>query len=263
MLCDCCGDRGQIIDRVSGKWISCPKCKNAVELAKALPLQEQLEHSLDTIKLDGLGIPKLYRNINYERNILELQMKNFVAGDVKIMLNRLDIIRDDLRIGILPSQSFYLHAPNEVDMALWVYTIQKIAVSKGLKTMPFISVKELSYLANKDYDEVYIEYLNTDLCILDLAAINSWTISNTIADVLAIRAKKGLATIVLGYWPYELIMKNDKTGFYCILTEEIVSYSMLYSISLRRQGKKNNVDNRVVIPSFSDETLSDIASTFD
>ena len=263
MLCDCCGDRGQIIDRFSGRWISCPKCKNAVALALAKPLQDQLDHSIIDIAMDELKIPELYRKINYEHHILEAQMKNFVAGDVRIMLNRLDIIRDDLKIGILPAQSFYLHAPNEVDMALWVYTIQKLAVSKGFNVAPYISVKELSYLANKDYDDSYIKYLNADLCILDLAAISSWTISNTIADILAIRAKKGLATIVLGYWPYELIMKNDKSGFYCILTEEIVSYSMLYSISLRRLGKKNNTDNRVVIPSFSEETLSDIASTFD
>ena len=79
---------------------------------------------------------------------------------------------------------------------------------------------------------------------------------------MTIKAKRK-GTVTLVFLAGGMIMKNDKSGFYCILTEEIVSYSMLYSISLRRLGKKNNTDNRVVIPSFSEETLSDIASTFD
>ena len=153
-----------------------------------------------------------------------------------------------------------MHTPNEVDIALWVYSIQRLAVSKGITTVPYISVKELAYIASKEEQkEEFFSYVNAQLCILDLGAVNNWEASGTLADILRLRANKGLATIVTGYWSYEVIEANDKYGTKYLMSKEKVSLGVLNCLSLRRKNKKD-IKPVIISPEVNQGSIDDIAS---
>lgn len=265
MICECCGDRGKIIDRLSGQWIACPKCKGALSAARATG--DKNEVSIENLdfeddKFNVLQIPEYYKRFRYTESTLVSQaQQSFYDGDIKILKSYLNNFIDNIKVGIIVYESKYIHAPNEVDIAIWIYSVQRLAVEKGISTMPYISVKELSYLSNRDENrDLFFAYVNTQLCFLDLGAVSNWEVAGTLADILGLRAKKGLPTIVTGYWSYESIEKNDKSGLrYLISKEGKSSLAILNAISLTRKGKKDYV---VVAKTeeLNDTNIDDIAS---
>lgn len=260
MVCECCGDKGKIIDFVSGKWIACPKCKGAVGLAKAIKVEDIADINLSEYTYDVLKIPECYRRVVYTEASFNNQIHGYYEGDINNLINCINKIRGNLLVGLLPDYSIYIHTPNEVDIALWVYSVQRLAVSKGITTMPYISVKELAYISNKEEQkETFFNYVNAQLCILDLGAVNTWDTAGTLADILRLRANKGLATIVTGYWSYEVIEANDKYGVKYLMSKEKMSLGILNCLSLRRKGKKD-IKPVIISPEVNQDSIDSIAS---
>lgn len=260
MICECCGNRGKIIDSVSGAWIACPKCKGAVSAAKSVKVEDIADINLSSYAYDILNIPECYRRVVYTNDSLNNQINGYYEGEINNLIDCLNRIRSNLLVGLLPDHSIYFHTPNEIDIALWIYSMQRIIVSKGLTTMPYISVKELAYIASKEEKrETFFNYVNAHLCFLDLGAVSNWETSGTLADILRLRANKGLATIVTGYWSYEVIEQNDKYGIKYLMSKERIALGILNCLSLTRKGKK---DYKPVIKTtqVNEEKINDIAS---
>lgn len=263
MICECCGNRGKIIDSITGQWIACPKCGSAINAAKAVGKTDGgsiADIDFSDYKFKELNIPEHYKRIKYTESSLNGQAVSYYEGDFNNLVGYLNKVMGNLLAGILPDCSKYIHSPNEVDIALWVYSMQRIAVDRGISTMPYISVKELNYLSNKEENrELFFNYVNTQLCFLDLGAVSNWEVASALADILGLRSKKGLPTLVTGYWSYETLEKNDKTGLRYLISKDKMSLAILNAISLTRKGKKDYVAI-VKAPEMAETNIDDIAS---
>lgn len=246
-----------VLDRLKGVWIECTKCRGAINSAKSLTAEviaEQADSEF-TAEYDKLKIPQNYRKVYYSAYVLEVQASSYFAEDVKRTLEILDKIKFAIENGFLPAYSVYIHAPNEVDIAIWVYAILKTAVKKRMTAVPYLSVKELGYISNKDKD-LFFEYANAQVCILDLSAKFDWETASTLADILGIRSKKGLPTIVTGYWSYKVITKKDSHGLTFLLTEDKERLGLLKCYNLNHKGRYNQPET-VTSAALPEKTFSD------
>ena len=81
MICECCGNRGKIIDSVSGAWIACPKCKGAVSAAKSVKVEDIADINLSSYAYDILNIPECYRRVVYTNDSLNNQINGYAKNE--------------------------------------------------------------------------------------------------------------------------------------------------------------------------------------
>lgn len=250
MLCNCCGGRGKIIDRLTGQWINCPKCLSAVNEAKNKTIEEQI---VEPNAYDTLKIPEVYRSIKYSDDVIRSQGGAFRGSDIDELVTICNKIRDDLLYGELPMYSYYIHSPALVDINLWVYTLQRIALKKKISTVPYITINELTtFIDDAGYKPEYIDYINAHLCILDVSARLTQISASTLADLLNVRAKKGLSTIVTGYWGAETLATGTSGMRYLISLDDYrlnILHGNTVHYKANRQGVKGVVQGKVELPS--------------
>lgn len=248
-VCECCGSRGKIINSITGEWMPCPKCKGVVAEAtgaKGLTLESFADSDVSKSSYQALKIPKIYENLTYSGSLLRSQAGAYFEGDVREYISVLDRVRDGIISHVLPEYSMYLHAPNEIDIALWVYTVLRLAVDNGFTAVPYLSLHELYYLTEvQDNRGLYIEYLNAQVCILDLAAVLKIDTVALLADIVSTRAKKGLPTIVTGYWKTEVLLRQYRLfNLYYLLSDSLMQNGILRYYNLTRKdmrGKSSKV----------------------
>lgn len=94
---------------------------------------------------DALMIPEQYRGLGavdralFTREIVE----DYTVNSITYMGNLLEKINKNLYNGSVLKLSCYIHAPSKVDIKHFVYGSQKLALEKGLSTVPFISANTL------------------------------------------------------------------------------------------------------------------------
>ena len=247
MICDCCGGKGKVIDRLTGKWVNCPKCYSAIKEAQNSVVGVDIETEAKTSDvMDRLHIPKIYREIKYSEDIMRSHGQDYILNDVTALIDICNRIRDDLLCGELPINSYYIHCPAVLDIDLWVYTLQRIAISKNISTVPYISVNELAkYITDNGYTDKYEDYINAQLCILDLSARITQIGSITLADLITVRAKKGLPTIVTGYWSTEWIWRDTNNDVRFIISTDECRLNKLLGNTVRHKSNSRRVNGVV------------------
>lgn len=219
MVCECCGGGKRVIDRLSGTWVNCPKCFSAVVEAVSTTVGDDLVETPDI--LDTLGIPLIYRGIKYSDEMIYRQGDSYVGTDLSELANICNEVRDSLLYGSLPLCSMYIHSPSFIDINVWVYTVQRIALKKGFSVVPYITVNELSKeVTDYGISDKYMSYMTAQLCILDISSRTSVVAGDTLADLVNCRAKRGLATICTGYWAADVICKGQSNLRYLITQDE-------------------------------------------
>ena len=244
MICDCCGGKGQVIDRITGRWVNCPKCQSLINEVKNT-INNIVESSITPNMLDILKIPKVYRDIKYSKDLFISRSKQFRVSDIENLVDICDKIRDTLLYGDLPTYSYYIHCPPVIDINIWVYTLQKIALSKNLTTVPYITINELTmYIDDMGYKPEYVDYINAKLCILDVSARLTQISASTLADLLNVRAKKGLPTIVTGYWGADTLM-NGASAMRYLITDDEYHLNVLHGNSVHYKSGRQKYNDVV------------------
>lgn len=259
MICECCGGRGMIIDRINGRWINCPKCQSILNEVKN---SSNIEEQLVTVDiLDTLRIPDVYKRVKYSETLISSHDSEYVSGDLTYLKNTLSKIMSDLTYGELPKLSYYIHCPPVIDINVWVYTLQRLAISKNISTVPYITINELAtYIDDSGYKPEYVNYINAHLCVLDISARLTTVAANTLADLLNVRAKKGLPTICTGYWGTDSIKNGSSTVRYLITTDEY-RLNILFGNTVHFKSGRFKTDiTKVSQPKVSDDVLEEASN---
>lgn len=248
MVCNICGGRGKILKRVggTGSWIPCPKCTSPVSEAKTLTELDKLMPEERPL-ISKLNIPDAYISIRYDSTLVFKTdaLNYYSAQSLNNMATICDAIYNSVVNSLLYKQSVYLHFPIHVDGAAWVYSLQRLAVTKGISTLPYISLNILNdKIMNSsnqfEYNEdTYDDYRNTQLCILNATAhtlADSWA---TLADLLQERALRNLPTIVTGYWSEQALAKNKTGGASYLLDTMANRLDILKPYSIYFKGKND------------------------
>lgn len=222
--------RGRILIEGVGL-VDCPKCRNITRV-----LEEPDESGLSFY--DKLEIPPQYKNFGTSgEELFKIpEMESYSTSSISEVAGLMERINQDLYSGRVTSLSCYIYVPNVVDIKRFVYGAQKLALEKGLGVTPFIScnmlygiqkVGDYSVRSLKDEDLqhdlknippelvhavdgyrivqrtklTYFDFIHADLCFIDATANTSELGWAGLADLLGERAKRGLPTYVIGYWP--------------------------------------------------------------
>lgn len=245
MRCEVCGGTKRILNPHNGRWVSCPLCCSAVEEAKVV-----IDESIDTPQssvLDDLNIPTIYQKMKYDSSILfyNKSASSYSADSVKNSVTICDTIYHRIYSNELFMQSVYIHFPPAIDGNLWVYSLQKIAVERGISTLPYITLNELNRkLCTVDGMDIFDAYRHTKLCILDASARtlpDAWV---TLADLLAVRARNDLPTIVTGYWSSITLSNRENGGAKFLFDDSAERFNILKPYDLTSRGSRSKVYKR-------------------
>lgn len=272
---------GKVFLEALGKMVDCPECRN---ITKVLEKPDNSGVSL----YEKLRIPQQYKNFGVAgREIFNAPNINvFTENSINHVANLLERINRDLYSGKVPSISCYIYTSTWVDIKRFVYGAQKLALEKGLGVTPYISCNTLyglqkvgefnikslqEFEAREDYNEIppdilyaidgyrlvqhtkltYFDFIHADLCFIEATANTSERGWSGLADLLGERAKQGLPTYVIGYWPSSRVgMHNGSRGLRYLLAPEygFVRLDMLVPFELKpKKAKGEEVSlNRVL-----------------
>lgn len=245
---------------------------------------------------DTLKIPVAYRSLGViGRDILKIDgIGRFTSASVDALGSYFEKLNSDVYNGGVTGMSVYLHTTNLVDVCQYVYGVQKLALEKGLTVTPYISLNTLNgvqrvgdfsltqlrdvedrkgnlkgvlpelltavegYRLISETDLTYYDYCTASLCILDATANTSERGWAALADILRERAKRGLSTIVTGYW----VSTSPQAGKglkYLIGSENTSRLDLLHVIELKSGRNETTPTGTQKIMSSAQTTKSDIA----
>lgn len=245
MKCEICGGTKRVINPANGHWVSCPKCCSAVEEAK-IAANEKIETNQSSL-LDDLKIPSIYQKMKYDSSILfyNKSASAYSADSIKSSVTVCDAIYHKVYSNELFMQSVYIHFPPALDGNLWVYSLQKVALERGISTLPYITLNELNRVIYAvDDNDLYDQYRRTKLCILDASARtlpDAWV---TLADLLAVRARNDLPTIVTGYWSSVTLSSRDNGGAKYLFDDTAERLNILKPYDLLSRNSRAKVFKR-------------------
>lgn len=212
-------------------FVDCPHCKN-IKTALTTPTTESV-----VTPVKRLAIPLLYENIRPAGAEL-LQNEEVTEFYSPASIDEVGRAMEEIMKAVYNSKvvllSYYLWVPRAVDMSVFVYGLQKLALEKGLGVTPYITANTLYGLQRVgDYDikkvetlektrsgdiqpemilaldgfrvirdsrVTYYDYCTADLCVIEASANTSDKGFTAIADLLSERSRRGLPTYIIGYW---------------------------------------------------------------
>lgn len=254
-------DFGGMFDDLSGKEQS--------ELTdgerRLLNVREQMEMTKPMLK--RLRIPEDYFHRKYEKDLVFTKdvYDSFDRNSVENVAMLCQSVLDRVYAGFLPLQSVYIQMPNSSKSCLWVYTLQRIAVMRGISTAPYIDLTELLRLRDPDYrwrgrksvssdsDELsrnydilgldisdineptFNDYYEVGLCVIEVPSyvrFDEWLV---LSDLLRARARRGLATVAVGTLNDTVLSNRKGSGARYLFSSRLDtnSLSMLKPYSMR------------------------------
>lgn len=227
-----CNDKHEVFMSALNAMVPCPHCKDVTTLIKKQEEDENFN------PYEKLYIPKQYKDaVAVDIDLFPTEaLGAFSPDSINEVSQLLFKINQSLYKSRIFDLSTYIYVPNIVDIKLFVYGAQRLAVENGLSVTPFISantlcgiqrvgefsltsirdVKDMNgdlkdvhpdllnavdgYRVIQDTDLTYYDFINADLCFIDATANTTekgWT---GVADLLNERTKKGRPTYVIGYW---------------------------------------------------------------
>jgi hypothetical protein len=252
-------------------FMDCPECSNVEKVL------EKVDEEVGISLYDKLSIPENYRGVQLvKREVLQFDNDNLYAPNsiqqVGKLLDR--IVETIYNHRKLLNMSVFIYGGTMSDMKSYVYSTQKVALEKGLTTVPFISLNTLygiqrlldctanhskilerfekGALLESDYADLpvveglkfsrytgltYFDFINADLCFVEISSNSSKGGGAALADLLSERAKHGLPTYVISYWPSGHVKHPSFGGIQFLFMD--TGYSRLdklniYEISRRR-----------------------------
>ena len=242
---DCKG--GKVFIQALGNYAPCPHCKDLT----AKVLNEEITIEGKSV-YDVLHIPKQYKNATFSKDTLDMSLFNKdmqTRDSVELVVSSMVEVYGDILRSTPPSKSMYIHTGMYWDNFYFVYSCLVQAFAKGLKVVPYISTAELvqmysSYetgfgkgkLLETELGFSYLDFCTADVCFLSCEAASGAVNLTILADILYARARRGLATIVMGYWTVDTLIKKYNLNFNKLLSDDS-RLSKLAPISLKRQDK--------------------------
>lgn len=270
---------GKIFMESSRTLVDCPDCKNIV---KALEQPKTVE---GISLFDVLCIPENYRNLGVvKREVLSMGKTSVFSNTSLENVGKLldNIVESIYNFNKVPYISAYVYGGSYADMKMYVYSVQKLAIEKGLGVVPYISanslfgiqsvldckerhfelVKGLENNVRVDFENLediplveglkfcrhtkltYFDYINADVCFIDATSNTTEKGWVAVADLLAERARRNLPTYVIGYWS-SISLNNNSTGFRFLVSEgglARLDKLSLFEVKSKKQDIKDNIE---------------------
>lgn len=242
--CDCCGGRGKILVDKRG-WIPCPVCGSVVVEKDENDEPIVAESTNPSVKeqYDKLEVPKVYQTMKYSSEFVfwgnSKSSRLYQVETLKNLASVCDRIYSSIYNGEVMLQSVYLFIPSVFDSNIFVFDTQKLAISRGFTVSRYVTLNELLDIIGKPE---YKDFYTSQVCFLDASARTTESAWVALADILAIRARKGLCTYVTGYWASTSL---ERTGASYIIDEDSNRLNLLNPVNVIsvRRNKNNNGGN--------------------
>ena len=197
---------GRIFVAPLKSWQPCPYCNGAVAEVKR---SEEVKQSIDKKLLD-LKVPSEYldKTFDVKNFIIDPEAyKIFSEQSISEVIEKLVEIEEKIKSGEKLKHSYYIYTSVMSDYLSFVHSCMRAAILRNFSVKPFISLVDLAELRRgnasliKEYDSLYTDYTSCDICFLfaPAGASKNYDIVS-LADVLSERERRGLPTIVIGYW---------------------------------------------------------------
>lgn len=238
--------------------VDCPDCKN---IKKAM---ETPKNADGVSMFDILSIPENYRNLGVvKREVLSTSNTSmFSDTSIELLGKFLDnTVESIYNYGKVPNKSVYLYVGNGIDIKLYIYSLQQLALENGLGVVPYISanslygvqkvldckdrhvelVKTLERREKVDFERIedipvveglkfcrytkltYFDYINADVCFIEATSNTTDSGWIAIADLLSERARRNLPTYVVGYWASKTLISSAYKPFKYLTTDNGLS----------------------------------------
>lgn len=224
--CPYCSN-GRIFVPALRTWQPCPHCHGAIAEVKAGTIEKQSSDD----KLRALKVPEEYLNkkFNPSNYIIDpAACRIYTEESIEETMQQLIAIEDDLKSNKKLGHSYYIYTSVMSDYMSFVHSCMRAVLSYNNTTKPFISLYDLSELRKNNpvlmqqYDSSYIDYTTCDICFLFASAgLTEKEDVISLADILTERGRRGLPTIVMGYWSKESVAMR-KTGISFLLANSDV-----------------------------------------
>lgn len=257
--CPYCSN-GRIFVPALRTWQPCPHCHGAIAEVKAGTAEKQaFEDKLRALKIPEEFIDKKFNPSSY---IIDPAARRIYTEDsIEETMQQLIAIEDDLKNNKKLSHSYYLYTSVMSDYTSFVYSCMRAVLSFNNTTKPFISLYDLSKLREgnqmlmQQYDSSYLDYTTCDICFLFASAgLTEKDDVIGLADILTERGRRGLPTIIVGYWSKESVAMR-KTGISFLLANSDVkpSYTRMEYVgfaSKKAVDRKQTYTQRAGLTSF-------------
>lgn len=252
MACPYNCKNGKVFNPALRIWQDCPNCAGVLsELSSAVVTVEQED------AINALMIPDRYRSVTFSMdNFFEPDVYQvFLSSTLPAVLEKLKSIESSLLSGAKPNESCYFFASNYANILAYVYHCLKTAVKHGLSAVPYISLLDLKGLRNSVFDVVqelnaasYMDYVRSDVCFLAANASTSEDEAAVLADLLSERERRGLATIVFGYWSVPALKKAKRSLYFLIRESGKLSALKPYEVKTKQRVESEESSGGVKQP---------------
>ena len=257
--CPYCSN-GRIFVPALRTWQPCPHCHGAIaEVQANTAIKQSIDDKLRALKVPEEFLDKQFKPSDY---IIDPAARRiYTEESVEETMQQLISIEDALKNNERLTHSYYIYTSVMSDYMSFVHSCMRAVLSYNNTTKPFISLYDLSELRKNNpvlmqqYDSSYIDYTTCDICFLFASAgLTEKEDVISLADVLIERGRRGLPTIVLGYWSKEAVAMR-KTGISFLLANSDVTptyFRMEYVgfVSKKAMEKKQTYTQQAGLTSF-------------
>ena len=207
-------NNGRLFDTYLRKYVACPHCTGITA-----QLKEDAGNTEAKIELSmQLGIPEVYRGVRFDpKQFFEAKaMARFTTQSADRVLSKLSAIEARIAEANPIVESCYFRVGGNGSMLEYAYSCMQTAFSCGLNVVPFISLRELLIIRDRDVllrpvhvdslpknikeNYYYSDFVKADVCFLMATAEVQQRELNVLTDLLMERARYGKGTYVFGCW---------------------------------------------------------------
>lgn len=205
---------GRLFDTFMRKYVACPHCTGLTAQLKEDAGNTEAKIELST----QLGIPEVYRGVRFDpKQFFEAKaMARFTTQSADRVLSKLSAIEARIAEANPIVESCYFRVGGNGSMLEYAYSCMQTAFSCGLNVVPFISLRELLIIRDRDVllrpvhvdslpknikeNYYYSDFVKADVCFLMATAEVQQRELNVLTDLLMERARYGKGTYVFGCW---------------------------------------------------------------
>lgn len=262
-------NRGRVFMSALGGWVDCPECKGAVTEARVL----NQEIAIDLI--EWLKIPEDHEEITpYDCNWGALSTQGYSHTSVETLRDTLTSMNTQIvdgKVAGVLKQNLYLCCDRQLPFRDLVFSMQKRAIRKELRVVPYISANMLGCIKSQrsvNFQQTTIEsllavsfpdYVFADLCFLYMTAESTDSDWSLLVSLVEERTRLGKGTFVFGYWNSQSVSSRSISGKYALNEELNKSGEFLVPVELKKEGKKAGLQRTSRRTDTPEKTLSSVS----
>lgn len=222
---------------------ACPSC-GMEPRNKSMNYQFKKDTQQFIEKVDVFGVPDSYRGIVWDSEVLRHD-KPELENDYSFQhfVEQLDKINGVFTKGLLSPKSAIIIAPAGFSKMVFAYSCMQRALDSGFSVAPFLDTVELKrmlFLAaeiplRKLYGKIsFDEYVMSDVCFVTVTKLpqREWAYE-TIQEIMDLRSRKGLSTIILSRFCLSEICKRDASNSFEALSAVDVEDTYKYPVVIK------------------------------